>query len=128
MKQETEVIPPQIVQIDTDVEGVNETQYIALVDGQCIGRVGVKSRGLLCATIRQLYVRPEHRGRGIGRKLVRDCIFRAGLHGCETINLSIAKCNRQVVPFYKRMGFIIAVEFSDNEIVMCLSLKGGSNE
>lgn len=108
-----------IISISPEVDGNHETQYLAMHDGKCIGRVGVRSQGLTCASVRQLYVEPAYRKKGIGRQLLKSCILRAALDQCESINLTVARNNRGVLPFYKREGFVIAYECSDGEYVLC---------
>ena len=111
-----------ILSIDCEVEGVKETQFLAMSEGECVGRVGVKAEGLQVATMRQLFVAESHRGQGIGRTLVAECVRKARQAGCLTLNLTVAKCNRQIVSFYNPLGFIAAVEFEDEELVMVMPL------
>lgn len=69
------------------VDGVEETQIIALVDGKCIGRVGIRTDEDN-AGIRQLWVDPEFRCQGIGTALMEICHEIAGASDCELITLS----------------------------------------
>jgi ribosomal protein S18 acetylase RimI-like enzyme len=57
------------------------------------------------ASIRTLAVSPSFRGRGIGRRLVEECIERARKDGAEQIGLSTADMMAVAVRMYERMGF-----------------------
>jgi predicted GNAT family acetyltransferase len=112
-----------ILSLDCEVEGVKETQFLAMSDGECVGRVGVKAEGLHIATMRQLFVAESHRGQGIGKTLVAECVRKARNAGCLTLNLTVAKCNRQILTYYQPLGFLAVCEFEDGEMVMVLLLR-----
>lgn len=112
----------EIISMEVRVDGVHETQFLAMHEGQCVGRVGVKAHGLKVATVRQLYVAPEHRGKGLGKLLVNRCLELAAQCNCWAINLSVAKDNRGVLPFYYLLGFKVCVEWEDGELTMSVPL------
>ena len=49
-----------------------------------------------------MYVRPEHRDRGVGRLLLDALIAHADAHGLERVVLSPSE---RSIPFYRRAGF-----------------------
>lgn len=104
---------PEIISLEVLVDGVNETQFLAMHEGQCVGRVGVKAEDLLVASVRQLFVKEEFRGQGLGKELMARCIVLAEECECWAINLSVARDNRKVVPFYRKLGFHVCVAFED---------------
>jgi ribosomal protein S18 acetylase RimI-like enzyme len=55
--------------------------------------------------IRMLGVRPEARGRGIGRALVQTCIDRSGEAGKETVTLRTTHLMKVAQKLYRDMGF-----------------------
>lgn len=63
--------------------------------GEIVGFVGTSGR-----KIEMLFVAPEERGRGIGRKLVEHAV---GSLGCDEVDVN--EQNPQAVGFYLRMGF-----------------------
>lgn len=123
MSESTPSQKVQILRIEVEVEQVHEVQFVVIENGKLIARVGVRCRGLMVATFRQLYVVPECRKRGIGKQLVMACIREAREAGCCVINLSVAANNRSVIPWYNAQGFIAALEYADGEVVMVKSIK-----
>lgn len=103
------------------VEGITETQFVFIQDGEMVGRVGVITSNRV-AGIRQLFVGIESRHQKVGTKLVKNCIWAAESAGCEAISLTIAKCNAGVEIFYHQLGFRIAYQWPDGEILMTLPL------
>jgi ribosomal protein S18 acetylase RimI-like enzyme len=55
--------------------------------------------------LEELRVDPGHRGRGIGRELVRAAVRRARTMGCAGMDLEIGKDNDRAGNLYKREGF-----------------------
>jgi predicted N-acetyltransferase YhbS len=53
----------------------------------------------------KLAVRPDMRGRGIGRALVENCVHRARRIGSPTIGLHTASFMKAARSIYERMGF-----------------------
>ena len=52
-------------------------------------------------------VRPEHRGQGIGRELIRTLETMLAERGCPKVNLQVRASNKQVVAFYKKLGYAV---------------------
>jgi predicted N-acetyltransferase YhbS len=57
------------------------------------------------AGFRKLAVRPDLRGRGIGRALVESCVHRAHRIGSPTIGVHTASFMKAACNIYERMGF-----------------------
>ncbi len=54
-----------------------------------------------------VYVAPEARGEGVGRRLIEACIQLArGLDGVRQIHLTVASHNTSAVMLYERCGFV----------------------
>ncbi len=50
-------------------------------------------------------VRPDERGRGVGRALVRECIRRSAKAGAQAIYLEVRQSNRVAIHLYDGEGF-----------------------
>ncbi len=50
-------------------------------------------------------VRPDARGRGIGRALLRECLRRGARAGASRIVLEVRPSNQQAIRMYRREGF-----------------------
>ena len=79
-------------------------QVIAL-DGEDVGVMSVDERPD-CVFVNQIYVLPEHQGRGIGRKCMLMVMERASSVGLP-VRLQVMKVNPRAVAFYERLGFTI---------------------
>jgi len=56
--------------------------------------------------ILNIAVRPDRRGTGIGRALVRECIRRGARAGCARIHLEVRAGNEEAQRLYLRCGFV----------------------
>jgi GNAT superfamily N-acetyltransferase len=77
-------------------------EVVLAVDGETGNVVGFSSAvtdGVLASYIPLLEVLPRHRGKGIGRELVRRML--AKLDGFYMIDIA---CDRELVPFYTPFG------------------------
>ena len=108
----------ELVSLNPEVDGVKETQFVAMRREGAVGRVGVKAEGKECATIRQLWVHPDLRGQGIGRRLVEACVVRARECGCCVVNLAVHSENMKAAEWYGKLGFFLAHVFDDGEMLM----------
>ena len=81
-----------------------ELFFIGLLDGKVIGTIMVGYEGHR-GWINYLAVAPEHQRHGYGKKLVQKAIEELKKIGCQKINLQVRRTNKQVVDFYKHLGF-----------------------
>ncbi len=54
--------------------------------------------------VEDVYVQPEHRGRGIGRMIFRDLARRALDEGCARMDWSVLNWNAPAIGFYRSIG------------------------
>jgi GNAT superfamily N-acetyltransferase len=54
--------------------------------------------------LEDLYVRPEHRGQGVGEALLKHLAQIAVQRGCGRMEWSVLNWNRRAIEFYERMG------------------------
>lgn len=62
--------------------------------------------------LEDLYVRPEHRGQGIGEALLRHLARLAVQRGCGRMEWSVLNWNRRAIEFYERMGAVGVSEWT----------------
>jgi GNAT superfamily N-acetyltransferase len=60
--------------------------------------------GLPGVYLEDLFVVPDHRGRGIGRALLRQLARVAVERGCGRLEWSVLDWNRDAIGFYERLG------------------------
>lgn len=83
---------------------------VALRDGEVIGAaVGVRDAEA-SARILILVVKPDHRGRGLGRMLLERFLGSCRALGVRAINLEVRKTNEAARRFYERNGFAVRME------------------
>jgi predicted N-acetyltransferase YhbS len=75
----------------------------------------------------KLAVRPDMRGRGIGRELVENCVHRASRIGSPTIGLHTASFMKAACSIYERMGFRRCPQYDLTASEM-LGVDGGARE
>jgi len=57
------------------------------------------------AVITDLYVVPEYRGKGIGRRLLEECLSRLKSRGYSRVRITVWVGNRRAIKLYSRSGF-----------------------
>lgn len=58
--------------------------------------------------LEDLYVRPSHRGRGLGEALVRACARHALAEGYRGMRLQVLDWNEPAIRFYRRLGWTVS--------------------
>ncbi len=100
--------------------GVPDTSFlVAEEDGAIIGHAAVNARKPPVIVLSRLYVRPDRQRRGIGRRLLEEVIARHD--ACEVLRLEVEAGNPKGVSFYRREGFRVVGEKSEqglNHILM----------
>jgi len=61
----------------------------------------------LTASINDLYVLPEFRGKGIGKKLIVESLNRLKTEGVKSVRLTVLTNNEAALKLYKKLGFKI---------------------
>ena len=80
---------------------------VAEEDGRAVGFIFcvLGDRGRKTAHITDFYVRPEARGRGVGRALLRALIDPARETGLDHVSLEVLLRNAEARRLYERLGF-----------------------
>ena len=76
--------------------------FLAEASGEPVGFVLAWPEGLNAVKLGDLYVSPEHRGKGIGRALVQAVAELARSRGATHVHLT---ANLEALPFYDRLPF-----------------------
>lgn len=78
--------------------------YLAEENGEQIGYCIATLDGL-AGEIDSLFVKKACRGKGVGEQLMSLALKWLEQQSCETVRLSVAEGNEDVLDFYKRFGF-----------------------
>ncbi|MGQ0815598.1 MAG: GNAT family N-acetyltransferase [Gemmatimonadota bacterium] len=84
--------------------------WIAELDGRIVGSVFCMKQSEDKARLRLLYVEPEARGTGLGRRLVRECIDFARSAGYRTLSLWTNHVLVTARRIYEAEGFTLVAE------------------
>jgi DNA-binding MarR family transcriptional regulator/N-acetylglutamate synthase-like GNAT family acetyltransferase len=91
-----------------------ERCWIAERDGRRMGSVLVADGGGGVAKLRLLYLEPEARGFGLGRRMVKECIDFAQGSGYDTLSLWTNDVLISAVRIYERLGFTLVAQEKHN--------------
>ena len=78
---------------------------LAEVDGRAAGCVALRRIDPENCEMKRLFVRPEYRGRGIGRALALEIIRTAGSVGYSRMRLDSIDTMRSALNLYRSLGF-----------------------
>jgi GNAT superfamily N-acetyltransferase len=79
--------------------------FLALADGKPAGMVKIRPHGDGVCELNRMYVRPEVRGRGLGRQLCAAVIAEARALGYRSVILDALYRHVEALPLYRSMGF-----------------------
>jgi len=87
------------------------------------GCVALRPFSTTIAEMKRLYVRPQYRGQGIGRKLV-DAIVQAAIdRGYQAIRLDTLPELEAAIALYRKLGFQEIAPYNDNPVPGVLYLE-----
>jgi len=79
--------------------------FVARQDGVPAGCGGVQLFGREYAEVKRMYVRPEFRGLGIGRRILERLTAHAREHGMPVLRLETGIHQTEAIALYEREGF-----------------------
>ena len=90
--------------------------WLAQAEGQAIGCVALRRLSTVAASgeIKRMYVRPEYRGLGVPRLLLRALEEYANRGGYRWLYLDTAASMKAAARFYEREGFLECERYNEN--------------
>lgn len=89
---------------------------LATVGTQAAGVGGVKQLAGSIGEIKRMYVRPQYRGKGLGRDLLNELLVEARRLGYRTIRLDSARFMHEAHALYRSAGFTDISPYPESEI------------
>jgi GNAT superfamily N-acetyltransferase len=86
---------------------------IALCNGEPAGTAAFRRLNDASCEAKRLYVRPEYRGRGIGKSLLNELIEQARTCGYRTMYGDTLQSMRDALDMYRRYGFVEGPAYSE---------------
>ena len=102
---EIDALETYLYEFNREATGHHDGEGLAFVceeDGELVGAAAGYSWGGICE-LRQVWVRADYRGKGLGSALLETAIAEAGRRGCAHVTL--ATYDFQAPEFYRRHGF-----------------------
>jgi len=90
--------------------------YVARVEGGPVGTLGVNEEGHVY--IVGFAVLPEHRGRGIGRRMLSEVVRVLRSEGWTDIRIEVATANENALSLYRSCGFQETATYGFYEMVL----------
>ncbi len=89
---------------------------LAEYDSQIAGCACLRKISDGIGEIKRMYVRPDHRGHGIGRSLWKEALSAAGQNGYTTVRLDSAGFMKEAQALYRSAGFDYIEEYPESEV------------
>jgi GNAT superfamily N-acetyltransferase len=89
---------------------------VARADGAAAGCVALRPLDETTCELKRLYVRPAHRGRGIGRLLVASILEEARRRGYRMMRLDTVPGMESAQALYEQLGFREIAPYTDNPV------------
>src|SRR5205085_10114582 len=89
---------------------------VSRAGGEIVGCVALRALGAVSCELKRLYVRPAHRGGGLGRALTAAILAEAKRLGYETVRLDTVPGMERAQELYEELGFRETAPYTDNPV------------
>jgi ribosomal protein S18 acetylase RimI-like enzyme len=96
---------------------------LGAVDGKPAGAVGLWSLGDGACEMKRLFVRPEARGHGLGRRLALALMQGARERGYALMRLDTLTTMTEAIALYRSLGFEDAPPYTENPLAEALFMQ-----
>ena len=101
-------------------------RFLILRSGErTAGCVALEDSGAKVCEMKRLYVRPEFRGKGLGRKCAEEVVHIAREMGYASIRLHTLPAMREAVALYRSMGFTEIAPYDETPVEGVLFMELG---
>jgi len=97
--------------------------YIVYCDGIAAGCIALRNINDISCELKRLYVRPQYRGQGIAKKLVKLILSDAKEIGYSYILLDTLPFLKSAISLYRSLGFYEIEKFNDSPMVGSLYMR-----
>ena len=106
--------PAQVPAMPAGLTPPSGLLLIARVDGERAALGGVRHLDTGVAEVKSMYVAPPHRGRGIGRQVLRELERIAVECGCSEVRLDSSRYLTEAVALYRSAGYEETADYNSN--------------
>jgi ribosomal protein S18 acetylase RimI-like enzyme len=85
---------------------------IARLRGEPVGCGAVKLHGSQPAELKRMWISPEVRGMGVGRRLLAELEHYASLRGARVMHLETNRTLKEAIALYRRSGYVEVKPFN----------------
>lgn len=97
--------------------------YVALWEGKPAGCIGLRKIDEKNCEMKRLYVRPQFRGKGIGRILAQRIVEEAGQIGYRHMYLDTLPFLQTAITMYRNMGFYEVASYNNSPMENLVYLR-----
>jgi GNAT superfamily N-acetyltransferase len=90
--------------------------FLSEYDSRLAGCACLRRIGDGIGEIKRMYVRPDHRGHGIGRSLLEEALAAARQNRFSTVRLDSTRFMKEAQALYRSAGFHDIVPYAESEI------------